>query len=682
MKTTLRARALLLVLIAAAVFPVRAQYTANDQTNTISGGLTGWTGNYIVGSNTVFDVLQILGGGVLTNANGYLGYETVATNNLAIVDGGGSTWSNVGSLFIGNRSSGNQLILTNGGRAITTANGYVGTSLNSASNRAVVAGNGSTWTIGGSYLHVGQNGANNQLMILDGGQVFVTGASIIGQSGPSVSNLVVVSGANSLWTNGSTLYVGGNNTASAAPPGPTFSMLVVSNGGAVRSAGAIIGNSTGANFNVALVTGNGSSWSNISGAFTVGAYGAGNLLIVSNRGYVYSGNSTVAGYAVGTNNEVRITGEGSFWRVNGTFYVGSNTSSKGSGRVLVTDGGMLQVVNMYGGWEGSGVISNIGGIFQFGATPTITPNGAGNIVVTNGTIAHTGTTAADVRGSYGANQIGNILFQGANTFRLNTASNTAASAQNYTFAAGISPSNYVALEMINGGTAWKSAWLNVGSGGSLLVSNSTASIEGVLTNSGSIRVVNGSATWQNHVVLDAGSYTFAGATNTFAAGLQIGASALLGGSGRLIRNGTVTNSGTLSPGNSPGTMVFSSNLDLQASSVLVLEIGGAGWNDYDHLVVEGTLTKGGSVVVTNLGYTFLGGESFDFVDATNLAGAFGSLSLPSLTGGMTWDTSLFESQGLLSVIAIPEPTTFLAILISLGGLALAHRRGRLPKVHG
>jgi T5SS/PEP-CTERM-associated repeat protein len=677
MKTTILARALLLALLAGGLaLPSRAQYNADSQTNAYGSGLTGWTGNYLVGSNKVFDVLLVTGGGVLTNANAYLGYEIPASNNLAIVDGGGSTWSNVGVLAVGNKSSGNRLVITNGGRVFTTSIAYVGTTATCSNNLAVVAGSGSTWAVGGAYIHVGQNGFNNQLLVLDGGQVSGT-AVVIGNSSTSVSNLVVVSGANSLLAASSVLYVGGNNSATANSS-PSQNMLVVSNGAVVRSVGGILGNSSNANLNLALVTGGGSMWSNVGGVFNVGAFGSGNRTVISNGGAVYSGNSAVGNYVSSTNNEVVVTGAGSLWQVSGTLGVGSNANSKGTGRVLLLDGGGLQISGaLSAGFGDTGAITNSGGILQFtSATPTITPNGYGNIVVTNGTVSHVGSTAANVWGSYGSNQLGNILYQGENTFRLNAASNTtAASPQNYTFAAGISPSNYVGLEMVNGGTAWRSAWLNVGSGGSLLVSNTAATVGGVLTNSGNIRVVNATVTWQSNVVLNSGSYTFANATNVFAANLQVGLGVTLGGSGRLVNSGTVANAGTLSPGNSPGTLAFSSNLSLLGSSVLVLEIAGTNSSSYDRLVVEGTLTKGGAVLVTNLGYAFVGGEVFDFVDAASLAGAYGGLTLPTLGGGMSWDTSLFESQGVLSVVAIPEPGTLVGVAAALVALALArHRR--------
>src|ERR1041384_2667500 len=56
--------------------PALGQFTANNQTNTISV-VSNWVSSagYIVGSNTVFDALQVINGGVLSNGTGIIGYE-------------------------------------------------------------------------------------------------------------------------------------------------------------------------------------------------------------------------------------------------------------------------------------------------------------------------------------------------------------------------------------------------------------------------------------------------------------------------------------------------------------------------------------------------------------------------------------------------------------------------------
>src|SRR5436853_5245990 len=73
---------------------LEAQFTGNNQTNIISGVTSNWPGNYYVGSNYVFDALLIQNSGVLSNSgNSFIGFALGASNNTAVVSGGGSVWS-------------------------------------------------------------------------------------------------------------------------------------------------------------------------------------------------------------------------------------------------------------------------------------------------------------------------------------------------------------------------------------------------------------------------------------------------------------------------------------------------------------------------------------------------------------------------------------------------------------
>jgi PEP-CTERM motif len=70
---------------------------------------------------------------------------------------------------------------------------------------------------------------------------------------------------------------------------------------------------------------------------------------------------------------------------------------------------------------------------------------------------------------------------------------------------------------------------------------------------------------------------------------------------------------------------------------------------------------------------FTAGQSFDFT-----TGSFTNVilnPLPTLTGPILWDTSQFASQGILSIIAVPEPSTY-AILSGVAVLGLAAYRRR------
>src|SRR5579862_74104 len=97
---------LLFVGVWATTQPAAGQYNSDYQTNTFNGVTNYWPGDYVVGSNTFADALWIRNRGMLTNADGYIGYLPTSSNNYVIVTGAGSVWSNA-NLYLGYSGSGN-----------------------------------------------------------------------------------------------------------------------------------------------------------------------------------------------------------------------------------------------------------------------------------------------------------------------------------------------------------------------------------------------------------------------------------------------------------------------------------------------------------------------------------------------------------------------------------------------
>src|SRR5436309_1255619 len=79
----------------------RAQFDADYQTNVISGVVSNWVGNYIVGSNTIYDALFIQNGGTLSNQYTYIGRESTGQNNSVTITGFSSMLSADYSVFVG-----------------------------------------------------------------------------------------------------------------------------------------------------------------------------------------------------------------------------------------------------------------------------------------------------------------------------------------------------------------------------------------------------------------------------------------------------------------------------------------------------------------------------------------------------------------------------------------------------
>jgi fibronectin-binding autotransporter adhesin len=266
----------------------RAQFTANNQTNIISGVTSNWVGNgtYVVGSNTFLDALLINSGGILSNGIGYIGYEVGASNNTAIVSGSGSVWSNWLDLYVGDSGAGNQLIVTNGGSAIN-GHGVLGLNSSSSSNVATIAGSGSVWS--NQYdVDVGYYGTGNSLLISNQGKVVTGRGGYLGVYFSSNNNVVVADGA--IWDMAYGLRVG---------LGGSSNMLTIV-GGSVLCSNAIIGYSDpsfGIASNNVIRVDSGS-------LFVINAAGTGSLVVSRADGkgeLILNGGSVTVGNLIATN---------------------------------------------------------------------------------------------------------------------------------------------------------------------------------------------------------------------------------------------------------------------------------------------------------------------------------------------------------------------------------------------
>jgi hypothetical protein len=73
-------------------------------------------------------------------------------------------------------------------------------------------------------------------------------------------------------------------------------------------------------------------------------------------------------------------------------------------------------------------------------------------------------------------------------------------------------------------------------------------------------------------------------------------------------------------------------------------------SSYDELILAGTMDLAGTLDVVLLGgYNPADGHAFDLFDFTGVTGAFDTLNLPALGGGLMWDTSQLYTTGTLSV---------------------------------
>ncbi len=148
----------------------------------------------------------------------------------------------------------------------------------------------------------------------------------------------------------------------------------------------------------------------------------------------------------------------------------------------------------------------------------------------------------------------------------------------------------------------------------------------------------------------------------------------LDGTGTFSGGGTLVIEGTLSPGNSPGSMSCDGNVVLQDGMLLEMELAGpTAGQQYDQLTIAGQADLGGTLKLLLLDdYLPPVGESFLLLQARQVHGEFDGLVLPDLPGAMGWE--LARTEQTLSVNVVPEPC--MLGLLAFGGLAALRRRRR------
>jgi autotransporter-associated beta strand protein len=136
-------------------------------------------------------------------------------------------------------------------------------------------------------------------------------------------------------------------------------------------------------------------------------------------------------------------------------------------------------------------------------------------------------------------------------------------------------------------------------------------------------------------------------------------------------------SGTFSPGLSPALLTVG-NTVLLPSNVLDIEIGGlsrGGQFDAFDVLPSSTMMFDGTFKVSLINaFNPSLGDQFDIFNGTT-TGVFSSFNLPPLNAGLTWDTSLLYTQGIIQVVTnIPEPATLVPMTLVLGAALLKRRR--------
>lgn len=229
------------------------------------------------------------------------------------------------------------------------------------------------------------------------------------------------------------------------------------------------------------------------------------------------------------------------------------------------------------------------------------------------------------------------------------------------------------------------------SAGTLVASSNSALGTGAVAITAGTLSLNDGVTLSNHVTLG-GAGVLRATSGTATYGGTVGGTGKLGAADSVLH---LSSTAILAPGNSPGLMTIDGAVTLESGSTFQwdlasLVVGTAG-ADFDQLVVSST----GALTIAsgaNLAFSFGAGVSPEAGDlfwssnhswtiVYNTAG--GSVTGSSFTIDNsawaalgTFDTSLVDGSVVLSWAAIPEPSTYAAILgaLALAGVMAARRR--------
>ena len=473
--------------------------------------------------------------------------QTLALNNV--------TLTNVASLSVGSADTPscytNALLITNG--SVVTANslsvGFTKGNQNSAlvDNSRIVLTTAGTF-IGASYSGTTYGGApvsgtNDYMVVTNGGSVII-GTAVVANNGVFGAGSYLVIGGTNAQGRTSVLDLGAATSRGLfgiGGSGGTGDWVRVDAGGILTNWNykSCIGAGGAANYNSLIITNGGKVYGdpNISvggSSFSIGGYvagtngaGNGNSMIVSGSGSLFDLAGTTTNYAAaagiylpfafGTNGSLVINNNGVVKMKAHNAAVlecGNqlNALANAVGNVVsISSGGTLETLAMTAtNLNGGNYITNNGGIYQFAGTNILlkSSGGGAGIYLVNGTIAYRGITNACVL----CNQSGqpldaanNMTFAGNNAFRLNAATNRTDASQTYTFDPGLGAANFSRLEMVNGATRYRGMAgdaLTIATDGQMLCSNTTAQVDLMFANNGTLTIENSTLTLATNAVLN------------------------------------------------------------------------------------------------------------------------------------------------------------------------------------
>src|SRR5215510_5284763 len=167
----------ILAVFAMATPALRAQVVNDGATNTLSNTTNSFIGDVTVGTNGSFTLLVLSNNSLLTNSiNGVIGRDASANSNAVHLISPTARWRMGNFLYVGSNGSMSRLVVSNGA-LVDNLIGVLANRLESSNNLALVTGAGSVWS-NRNDLRIGVLGPHNQMIVTNGGWVSCLNGSI------------------------------------------------------------------------------------------------------------------------------------------------------------------------------------------------------------------------------------------------------------------------------------------------------------------------------------------------------------------------------------------------------------------------------------------------------------------------------------------------------------------------
>lgn len=562
---------------------------------------------------------------------------------------------------IGYNGSSNNAVISNGAQIQVYGLTYIGTAGND--NSVEVTGTGSSWMNQGQTFYVGYSGCSNQILITNGGSVLVEGGGygIVGETSGSSNNSAIVTGDGSTWSNSGNLYVGDYGMGNS---------LVLTNGGTAYSIWGIIGVGDSASNNSAIVTGVGSKWSNL-GSLVIGNSGSSNALTLANGGSVIAPTGLIIASYAGSSGTVNI---GTYGGSDTAGAISAPTITFGSGNGSINFN-QTDTMTLTSSITGHGTINQLG----VGTSVLSADNSgySGSILVGDGTLRAASATA------YGngtvavtlSNTSGAILDLDGHNSSIGSLSGGGSNGGNVTLGTGT-----LTVGGANSSTTY--AGVISGSGGIIKSGSGTQTLNGINSATGNTKVTGGT--------LKVGEGGALASSNTI---VQSG--------GTLINNGSIAGTTTIQSGATlAGNRGNFSALALQGGSILTWNltnaagVAGTGWDLLNISNIDlSALSSNNKLTINILGtpLNFSGQDyAFEFFNVSGSRTTFNPEDFLINTDGLTlasglslgtWSVAVdSRNSDALDVVytAVPEPCSYVlfggAFLVMTLVLRSTHRR--------